>query len=308
MPAVESFDVVIIGGGPAGVSCSAELQDNFVRHALMERSQELGGQLPQIANRVRNFAGLLFENGTSLQNALIKTANSLNLPFRLNDEVIAVNLRQKTVKTRHSSLIAKAIVLATGARPRKLTVKQGARLSAHVFYGVEGNEAKFKGQPAIVIGGGDNALIDALWIAKNSPEVTLICRSQRLKARPDLIEDIEKASKIKVLANYEVEKLVGKSEIEAVEIRNMDTNEVRRLPTSLVVAQIGFAPNTELFAGQLDMTPKGAIKTNESMETSVAGVFAAGDLTFPSYWRISTAVGQGTVAARGAIDYLALLS
>jgi len=108
MPAIEAFDVIIIGGGPGGLSCSFELKDNLVRHALLERSHELGGQLPQILYRIRNWGAVLFENGTVLQNTLIKTANELNLPFRLNDEVIAVDLARKTVKTRHGSLTGKA--------------------------------------------------------------------------------------------------------------------------------------------------------------------------------------------------------
>jgi len=308
MPAVESFDVVIIGGGPAGVSCSLELKDSMVRHALLERSQELGGQLSQIVYRIRNFGGVIFENGTSLQNKLIKTANELNLPFRLNDEVIAANLSNKSIKTRNGSLIAKAIVLATGARLRKLPLEEGTHLASKIFYRTEGREAELKGRSAVVIGNGDNAVIEALLLTRRMPEVVLVCRSDRLKSRPDLIKEAEENKKLKIMLSCEVRKLIGKENIETVEAVDLETNQVHQLHTPLVVARIGSTPNTELFAGQIEMDAKGCIKINERMETSLAGVYAIGDATYPSYWRISTAVGQGTTAAKAAVDYLSSLA
>jgi thioredoxin reductase (NADPH) len=308
MPAVESFDVVIIGGGPAGVSCSLELKGNLVRHALLERAQELGGQLPQIAGRISNFAGLVFANGTALQNKLIKTANELNLPFRLNDEVIAVNLRQKTVKTRHGSLIGKVIVLATGARIRKLAVEQGGHLTGQILPKLAGRESENKGRAAIVIGGGDDALVDALSFTKHSPKVVLVCRSNQLEARSDLIDQARQNKKLEILTNCEVRKLIGRAKIEAVEVCDLDTSETQIFPIPLVVAKLGIAPNTELFAGQVAMSEGGCIQTNQCMQTSLAGVYAVGDLAFPSYWRLSTAAGQGAIAARAAINYLASLT
>jgi len=308
MPAVESFDVVIIGGGPAGVSCSLELKDNLVRHALLERSQELGGQLSQIVAPVKNFGGASFANGTALQNQLIKTANQRNLPFRLNDEVIAVNLSQKTVKTRHGSLIGKALVLATGARVRRIEVEEGAHLAGHILYRLEDKESKFEGQSAIVVGGDEPALIEALWFAKNSPKCVLVCPSDKLQAGPDLVKEAKAKKGLEILLSSQIRELIGKEKIEAVRIFNHKTQEMRRIAIPTVVAKLGMIPNTELFAGQIDLADNGCVKTDIKTQTSLKGIFAVGDLASPSYWRLSTAIGQGTIAARAAMDYLATLN
>lgn len=308
MPAVESFDVIIIGGGPAGVSCSLELKENMVRHALLERTQELGGQLSQILDPVKNFGGATFVNGTTLQNQMIKTANQSNLPFRLNDEVIAVNLIQKTVKTRHGSLIGKALVLATGARMRRIEVEEGAHLAEHIIYRLDDKDSKFVGQSAIVIGDDELALLEALWFAKNSPKCVLICRSDKLKAGKDLLKEAKSQKRLEILQSTDIKELIGKDKIESVMVLNRKTRETRRLAIPLVVAKIGMIPNTELFTGQLDLAANGCIQTNVLTRTSLPGVFAIGDLAYPSYWRLSTAIGQGTIAARAAMDYLATLN
>ncbi|PWU02215.1 MAG: hypothetical protein C5B53_01920 [Candidatus Melainabacteria bacterium] len=308
MPAVESFDVVIIGGGAAGVSCSLELKDNLVRHALLERSQELGGQLSQIHTPIKNLGIGQFANGTALQNQLIKSANERNLPFRLNDEVIAVNLSQKTVKTRHGSLIGKALVLATGARMRRIEIEEGAHLAEQILYRLEDKESKFEGKSAIVIGGDELAVLEALWFAKNAPKCVLVCHSDKLQAGNDLVKEAKTNKRLEILLSSEIRELMGKDKIEAVRVFNHRTQEMRRIPIPLVVAKIGMVPNTELFTGQLDLAANGCIKTNVLAQTSLPGIFAVGDVAFPSYWRLSTAIGQGTVAARAAMEYLAKLN
>jgi len=135
----------------------------------------------------------------------------------------------------------------------------------------------------------------------------LIHRFENFRARPDLIRDTQKSKKIEVLFNTEVLKLIGNDKIEAVEVQNTKTNHIRQLPGQLVVAKIGMAPNSELFEGQVKMNRKKHIAVDQYMRTSEPGVFAIGDLTFPNYWRIGVAVGQGLMAAREVINYLSTL-
>jgi thioredoxin reductase (NADPH) len=307
MPSVESFDVVIIGGGPAGVSCSLELQDYSVRHCLVEKSHELGGQLPLITGKIRNFAGLSFKNGTVLQNTLIRTANEVNLPCRLNDEVVACDLNFKTVKTTHGSLMAKTLVLATGARLRKMTVAQGAHLNSQIIYKIEDKTEEIMGQAVVVAGEGDDAIATALLLCKRAAHITVISAKQNLAARPHLLKEMERKRNIDVLLNMEISKLLGDSAIEGIQIEDRETHEMSELFTPFVIARTGWTANCEMFNGQLEMTAERYIEVDRFMQTSKPGVFAIGDLTHPSYRRIGAASGQGITAAQAILRYLASL-
>ncbi len=301
---MEEFDVVIIGGGFAGISCSLELHDNYVKHIIVEKNHSLGGQISLIANRIRNLPGTIFENGKDLESSLERTSSELLLPISRNEELVEIDLSKKIMKTSKTTMRSKAIVLATGARRCELQFEDENELSKKVFYMVEGKEDQLQGKRVVVVGGGDSALIEALWLAKYSKQVALVHRKKEFHARPDLINDIHKQKNIVVYLESKVEGLKGTAEIESVLVKNLRTEKSENIFCEAVVAKIGQIPNNQLFIGQVKMDSRGHILINEYMETSNSGVYAIGDLASPPYWRLAVASGQGSVAARSVMNHL----
>ena len=300
----ERHEVVVVGGGPAGVSCALECFDIKLDVVLLEGSDAVGGQLPEIPHTVRNVAVGRFESGPRLQEAMEGTAQALGDRARLGHEVTEIDLAGLTVEAAGTRFPARALVIATGAARRELPAAPDGAFGGDVSYLIESRPGWFAGRDVAVAGGGDSAALDALELADTGSSVFLVHRSDRLTARPDIVDRLRREARITELPGWEVEAVHGGERVEGVTLARTSTGERRRLAVGGVVVKIGRAPRTEIVRGQLDLDDNGAVMVDEQLRTSRRGVFAAGDVTAGAYWRVATALGHGSLAARSVLRHL----
>lgn len=302
----EIFDALIIGGGPAGISCAAELKDSGLSSVILERKGQLGGQLSDVPNPLRNFAGGNYANGDELRQKLTELVEAMKLNYVLNADVTDIDLQNKTVVVAGQKYFGKTIVIATGYRVNVLGVDNEKQFEQDVVYRTGHCLDHMAEQTVAVVGGGDSAVDNALELAQLCPRVYIIYRGEKLRARPDWLEKARQDSRITILLNTKVVALVGdgnNGSLKALKILN-ERGVESELSASRLVVKIGYAANTELFRGKVDMDTFGNILIGNFCATSVPGVFAAGDITSPGYPRIATSVGQGVLAVAGIRMYL----
>lgn len=291
-------EVIIIGAGPAGISCALECIDSKIEPIILERNEEIGGQLSLIPSAVLNFAGGVYENGSALKTGLMSVASEvLNGHVKRGVVVESCDLEKKQLRTNKGLFQADSIVITTGYRFRELPHKFPLTHIPYIFNGAGFDKGQFDGRRVCIIGGGDSALLFALDIVGRAKEVHVVVRSSSYKARPDVVADVESNPRITIHTNTKLERTVGDSCLEAVELVNNEGSY--KLHCDNLVVKIGYVPNTELFVGQLDMDDQNHIITDSHGETSVKGVFAAGDIVHDGYDRVAFATGSGVMAAKG---------
>ncbi|HEY9677448.1 MAG TPA: NAD(P)/FAD-dependent oxidoreductase [Drouetiella sp.] len=301
---MESPEVIIIGGGPAGISCALELQDSNISYLVLEREQRIGGQLWSMKSSVRNFIGGYAENGSQTAERLEKLVEKMSANVQTNAIVEQVDLKLKSVTVNGARHKAQAIVIATGYRVKELRLPGSEIFSKSVYYTSKEKEEEFRGKNVAIIGGGDSAFIQSLELSEICPKIYLIHRSNKLRARPDLIDSVKTNKKIEMLLDTEVDSLIGQKTLTGLQVISSHSGEVRDIDAQCILIKVGYTPNTELFRGQVNMDSSGHIQIDRDCSTSVAGIYAVGDLTKPGQPRIATAAGQGVLAAHTIQSYL----
>jgi thioredoxin reductase (NADPH) len=292
----ERYDAIIIGAGPAGVTCALELHDSRKSYLLLEKGQSAGSQLDWL-NTIKNYPPMLFENGLEFREHLIQLMDKVGCACRTSQNVTAVNCQEKTVTVDGVTFQSKAIVLATGFRRRNLDVTGLDIFREDIAYDYVPRKEHFQGRTVAVVGGGDSASLDALELAESCPTVYLIHRSPKLKARPDIVAQISQNPRIITLASSKLKALVGQGRLEGLQIESLTGAQTHVIAAERLIIQVGFQPNTDLVAQQVQLDRHGSVKIDQFCQSSSAGVFAVGDITAPGYPRIATAVGHGITAA-----------
>lgn len=303
--AEEHHQVVIIGGGMAGVSCALECYDIQLDTILLEMQADLGGQVNEIPFHVRNVAAGVYDDDHPLPQAVERSAAILGDRARRSWPVDRIDLGQRWVESAGRRLAADAIVLATGVALRRLPAAVDGAFGGDVTYQLGSDLSRFAGRPVVVIGGGDNATLDALALAQVESPVTQVHRSERLGSRPDIASQLRDDPRITELAGWDLDAVHGDDRLQEVVLVRPDTGERRTVKAGGLVVRVGQAPRTELFRDQVEVDRSGAVVVDGTLATSRPGVFAAGDVVAGSYWRIATAIGQGSLAARSVLRHLA---
>jgi thioredoxin reductase (NADPH) len=303
--AEEHHQVVIIGGGVAGVSCALECYDIQLDTILLETQAKVGGQITEIPFHVRNVAAGVYDDEHPLLLALEQSAAILGDRTRRSWPVDQVDLGERWVQSAGRRLAADAIVIATGVGLRQLSAAVEGDFGGDVTYELGSDLDRFAGRPVVVIGGGDNATLDALALARSESSVTLVHRGERLASRPDIAGQLRDDPRITELGGWELDDVRGNDRLEEVVLLRLANGERRSIKAGGLVVKVGKAPRTELFRDQLEIDRSGAIVVDETLATSRPGVFAAGDVVAGAYWRIATAMGQGSLAARSVLRHLA---
>jgi thioredoxin reductase (NADPH) len=304
MTGEEHHDVVVVGGGVAGVNCALECFDIQLDTILVEASVALGGQLSEILHSVRNVAAGRFADGGALQQALLESSEILGDRVRLAHPVTRVDLEARAIDVDGRILSGRALVVATGTSKQYLEAAPDGAFGGDITYQLEPVLPGFAGQDAAVIGGGDSATLDALALAHTGSSVKLIHRSPHLTARQDITRQIQDHAGIEDLPGWELETALGAERLESIVLVQPSTGERRELAVQRLVVKIARAPNTALFAGRLDLDRSGAVVVDRELRTSRAGVFAVGDVVSGAYPRVAAALGQGSLAARSVLHYL----
>jgi thioredoxin reductase (NADPH) len=275
-----NHDVVVVGGGAAGISGALECFDIKLDTIVLEAQTALGGQAAEIPHSVRNVAAGRFEDGSALQRALARSAEILGARVLLEHRVTRAHVGERWVEAGGVCFRAGALLIASGTR-RQI-------------------------HPAAPDGsfGGDVTTLDALELAETARSVKLVHRSERLSARADIVERIRADRRIQSLPGWELGAIAGSAGLEEVTLVRPVTGERRVVAAGGLVIKISRVPATESFGGQIDLDPRGAIVVDDALSASRPGVFAAGDVVAGSYWRVATAMGQGVLAARSIRHYL----
>ena len=299
--------VVIIGSGPAGLTAAIYAGRANLKPLVIE-GHEAGGQL-MLTTLVENWPG--YRDGI-MGPALMEELRAHAARFGADlaqDQVMAVDLHRRpfAIRTGTAEYAADSLIIATGASARWLGLpSEKALVGRGVSSCATCDGAFFKELPIAVVGGGDTALEEALFLTRFASEVTLVHRRDKLRASKIMQEKAFANPKIRFAWNAVVEDIsdVAKGEVTGITMRDVATGALTSREVSGVFVAIGHTPNTTLFTGQLEMTPSGYIVTSNGTQTSVPGVFAAGDVQDHVYRQAITAAGSGCMAAMDAEKYL----
>lgn len=299
------YDVVIIGGGPAGLSAGLYASRARLSSLLIERGL-FGGQIVN-AEQVDNYPG--FPKGISgyeLGQLMYEQATAYGLDA-IMAEVTGLDIqeKQKVVKTAEDAFTAKAVIVAGGSERSKLNIPGEKEFTGKgVSYCATCDAAFFIDKPVIVVGGGDAAVTEALHLVKYASSVTVIHRRDQLRASRIAQEKAFSEPKIKFLWNTVVEKIEGEELVNRIRLRQLQTGEKSVMEIAGIFVSVGLKPNTGFLKGILPLSDTGDIITNERMETPIPGIFAVGDIRHNSARQAITAAGDGATAAIYAEKYI----
>ena len=300
------YDVIIIGSGAAGLSAGVYAKRAGLNLLVIEKSPMSGGQILN-TYEVDNYLGLPGINGFDMGMKFREHADKLEVPF-LDAEVLEIKDLgdKKIVKTSKEELETKSIILATGAHHALLGVPGEAELSGMgVSYCATCDGAFFRKKVVAVVGGGDVALEDAIYLARTSAKVYLIHRRDELRGTKVLQEELMAKENVEILYSHVVKEICGEDNVEKLLLEDVKTGEKKELPVNGVFIAVGIHPDSELVAGLADRDPAGYVLAGEDCVTSCPGIFAAGDVRKKPIRQVVTAVADGANAATSAGAFVA---
>lgn len=299
-------DLIIIGGGPAGFTAGLYAGRAQLRPLVMV-GQAFGGQAAT-TSEMENYPGFPDGiGGMALAEQMANHAVRFGAEIAY-EEVTSVDLKTYpfVVKTYSGTYHAKAIIICTGTRPRYLGVPGESKFVGRgVSLCATCDGYFYQDKTVVVVGGGDSALDEGLYLTRSAKQVIIVHRRDQLRAGPILQQRAMANSKIRFVWNTVVDEILGDNTVTGVRVRNVVTHEESIINADGVFVYIGLTPNTHLFKGQLDLTPDGYIITDKRQRTSVPGVYAAGDVQDPYFRQVVVAAGAGAAAAIEAERWLA---
>lgn len=297
------YDMIIIGAGPAGMSAAVYGVRAGKRVLLLEK-KVFGGQIVNTP-QIENYPGIPQISGFEFANALSGQVKALGVEWKL-EEVKFVEKRENVffVQTNKGEYEGKSVIVATGARNRKLGLPGEPELTGHgVSYCANCDGMFFKGKDVAVNGGGNTALEDAIHLSQYCRHVYLIHRRDSFRGEEKRLEILKEKSNVSFLLNSVISEINGKAQLESIKIITQNEYETV-LPISGLFIAIGQEPETEVVEGLLERDEKGYLKATEECKTSVEGMFVAGDCRTKQVRQLTTATADGSVAALTACEYL----
>ena len=293
-------DVIIIGAGPAGLSAARWCDELALDTLVLEQMEEVGGQLLSVYNPIENYLGIRAANGRELRDRFVEDTKDCDFDLWTNVEIDSVDLKAKRVVLKSGEeLQSIAIIIATGLRRRRLGIFGEEEFRRRgLIESATRDRDQFAGKDVCVIGGGDAAAENALLLAEVCPTVTLVHRGRKMRARREFTEQLHTHHCITVFPESVVRRIIGNDQVEAVEIERAHAIKPLQMAVQGVLIRIGFEPNTDFIRGQLEVDESGYVIVGSQQETSVANVFAIGDVANPLAPTIAGAVGAGATAAK----------
>lgn len=304
----KTFDIIILGGGPAGLSAAIYAARSAAKTAIIDISM-LGGQ-PSNYLELENYPGFAKIGGYDLMEKFEEHADMFGIQKFPMEEIQSVDLTSdiKTVTTLNGEFKAKSIIIATGAQTKKLGVEgEKEFVGRGVSYCAVCDGAFYKDKVVAVVGGGNAAVEEACYLTKFASKVYLIHRRDELRADKIVQERAFKNEKLEFIYDTIVNKINGENLVKSATIENVKTHEIKDLAIDGIFPYIGFEPNVDLFTGQVKQDKNGFIIVDEAMQTSVKGVYAIGDVRVTPLRQVITAAADGAIAAVYAGRYIETL-
>ena len=298
------YDVIVIGGGPAGFGAALYTARAGLNTLVLEK-QGVGGQM-MLTDIIDNYPG--FNDGVdgfTLSENMKKGAERFGAKTTFKD-VLSVDFSKeiKEIYTKKETFFAKVVIVASGANPKKLGLSSEEKfLNRGVHYCAHCDGRFYKDKTVAVIGGGNSAVSDALYLSKLCEKVYLIHRRDSLRATKVYHEPLKNAQNVEFLWNSTVEEFFGENRLNGVKVKNLITNKIDKYNLDGVFVSIGRSPNTEFLSGVLELQ-NGFIVADETTKTNVNGVFAAGDVRTKALRQVITAASDGATAAHYVEEYL----
>ncbi len=299
------YDTVILGGGPAGISAGVYCARGNISCAVIDTSL-LGGQ-PTNYLEIENYLGFPSIEGWELSEKFEEHLDKFNVEKFTMEEIQSVDLvsNPKVIKTLKGEYKAHSVIIATGAKPSKLNVKGEQEFTGRgVSYCAVCDGAFYKDKTVVVVGGGNAAVEEGIYLTKFALKVYIVHRRDTLRADKIVQERAFKNNKIEFIWDSVVQEIQGDGKVQTAVVKNLKTGEISHIQTDGVFPYIGFTPNCDGFNGQLQQDEKGFITVDENLQTSIPGVFAAGDVRVTPLRQVITAVADGAIAGVSAVKYL----
>jgi thioredoxin reductase (NADPH) len=301
-----AFDVIVIGAGPAGLTAGIYLARAKMRTLILNEGT-VGGQLV-LTHEVANYPGVESASGYQLATIMKNQARRFGCTIKSNISITQLDLDGETKSVEingRETFTATAVILAPGGRSRSLGVSGEADLRGKgISYCATCDGDFFQDKNIIVVGGGNSALEEAVSLTKYAASVMIVHQFDHFQASAHAVEDAKQNPKISFVMESTIAEFIGQDALERVKIKHIPTGGLTEAAIDGVFIFIGYVPNTERLRGVVDLNQAGEITVSPLLETSLPGVFAAGDSITKRYRQITTAVADGTVAALSTIDYL----
>lgn len=299
------YDVIVIGGGPGGYTAALYAARANLSVAILEKLSP-GGQMGT-TDVIDNYPGFpQGVNGFELAMQMKEGAERFGAQTQLA-EVTQVELagQVKTIHTSGGDYQARTVVLATGAHPRELGLPGERELRGRgVSYCATCDGMFYRGKTVVVVGGGNTAVSDVLYLSRLCEKVYLVHRRDALRASKVYLDPLQKAENVEFVWDSEVKQLLRDQAVTGVRVRNKKTGEERDIPCGGVFVAVGYLPNTQLYRGQVELDEAGYVLADETTQTNLPGVFAVGDLRKKPLRQVVTAASDGAVAAHFIEEYL----
>lgn len=297
---IDNFDVVILGGGPGGISAGIWCADLGLRSIVLERRSEFGGQLLRIYNPITNYPGIETQNGRDLHDRFMQQFERRDVSARMDLSVKTVDIHEKSVTTEDGEVYkGNTLIIATGVRRRKLEIPGEMEFAGRgILESGAKDREQVEGKTVLIVGGGDAAMENALILSDSANEVFVAHRRHTASAREHFLLSARKRKNVRFLPSTVVHSIEGNERVRSVELEDSAGGIRRRMDVDAILIRIGALPNSEEFIGELRHNAAGYIHVDSQCRTSVSGVYAIGDVASPVSPTICTAVGMGATAAK----------
>ncbi|MEP6850913.1 MAG: NAD(P)/FAD-dependent oxidoreductase [Acidobacteriota bacterium] len=304
-----NFDVIILGGGPAGLGAAMWCTELGMTSILVEKRRDFGGQLHWIHVPIKNYPGIDIVNGADLLERLMAQLQDRKFEIRKEAEIADVDLRKRKIALISGETFgSKAIVIATGVRRRKLGVENDdAFVGRGILQTGQINREDLFGKSLLIVGGGDAAFENAFNLSSFAEKTYLLHRTSDFSARPEFVERVLKDPRVAIIKNAEVTSLAGERRLERVQYVDRVSKVTAELQVDSLLVRIGVVPNSEPFR-DIERDNTGYIRVDSTGQTSIGHVFAVGDIANPLSPTISTAIGTASTAAKAIFKVLPKLA